>query len=214
MRTAKGWASLLLLTALVPADWAQTEKMPRLRVEERVEKSAIPYGVRYEFSRTVGQGRLVKQQDGKDGEVRRIYRVLFTNGKPSRKVLVRTERTEPMPALMLMGRAGYASSRGAYVRGAVRTMHASAYDPSAGRGKAATFRTATGLRAQYGVVAVDPRVIKLGTRVYVEGYGYAIAADTGGAIKGNRIDLCVPTRAEAMRFGRRQVRVHILQPTK
>lgn len=214
MRTAKGWASLLLLTILVPLDWAQTEKMPRLRVEERVEKSAIPFEVRYQFSRTVGQGRLIKQQDGKNGEVRRVYRVLFANGKPSQKVLLRTERTEPTAAIMLMGTAGYASSRGTYMRGAVKVMRASAYDPSAGRGRAATFRTASGLRAQYGVVAVDPKVIPLGTRVYVEGYGYAIAADTGGAIKGNRIDLCVPSRAAAMRFGRREVRVHILRPAK
>lgn len=91
------------------------------------------------------------------------------------------------------------------------TMNASAYDPSAGRGRNATFRTATGMRAAYGVVAVDPRVIPLGTHVYVEGYGFAIAADTGGAIKGNRIDLCMPTDRECRIFGRRPVKVHILK---
>ena len=63
----------------------------------------------------------------------------------------------------------------------------------------------------YGVVAVDPRVIPLKSLVYVEGYGFAIAADTGGAIKGKRIDLCYPSRAMAKRFGRRNVRVHLLQ---
>ncbi|MBN2168964.1 MAG: hypothetical protein JW738_06950 [Actinobacteria bacterium] len=70
--------------------------------------------------------------------------------------------------------------------------------------------TATGLKAQKGVVAVDPSFIPLGTRVYVEGYGYAIAADTGGAIKGNRIDLCYNTLAEALAFGRRKVKVKVL----
>ncbi|MER3495758.1 MAG: hypothetical protein C4320_02400, partial [Armatimonadota bacterium] len=68
-----------------------------------------------------------------------------------------------------------------------------------------------GWYAGYGQVAVDPRVIPLGTMVYVENYGFAIASDTGGAIKGNRIDLCYRTNAECLRFGRRKVRVHILK---
>lgn len=52
--------------------------------------------------------------------------------------------------------------------------------------------TATGLRQGKGVIAVDPRVIKLGSKVYVPGYGLAIAGDTGGAIKGNTVDLGFP----------------------
>ncbi|GAK10053.1 peptidoglycan-binding protein [Geomicrobium sp. JCM 19038] len=60
------------------------------------------------------------------------------------------------------------------------------------------------------VVAVDPNVIPLGSRVYVEGYGEAIAGDTGGAINGNKIDLHVPTREEALNFGRQTVSVTIL----
>src|SRR5699024_5025701 len=60
------------------------------------------------------------------------------------------------------------------------------------------------------VIAVDPNVIPLGTEVYVEGYGNAIAADIGGAIKGNRIDIHVPTKDEAFSWGRRTVEVTIL----
>jgi 3D (Asp-Asp-Asp) domain-containing protein len=70
--------------------------------------------------------------------------------------------------------------------------------------------TATGRLARRGVVAVDPSVIPLGTRVYVEGYGYALAADTGGMIKGLRIDLCYNTYQEAMQFGRHVVTVYLL----
>ena len=66
-------------------------------------------------------------------------------------------------------------------------------------------RTATGALARYGVCAVDPRVIPLGTRLYVPGYGYAIAADTGGGVRGNHIDLCFDTLAEARAWGRRSV---------
>lgn len=62
----------------------------------------------------------------------------------------------------------------------------------------------------YSTIAVDPRVIPIGTRVYVEGYGYAIAADIGGAIKGNRIDLFVPSQSEAQNWGIRSVNVYVL----
>ena len=72
------------------------------------------------------------------------------------------------------------------------------------------------MKAQYGVVAVDPSVIPLGTKLYIEAvdgswtYGYAVAGDTGGAIKGNRIDLFFNSNAEAMSFGRRQAKVYVL----
>ena len=62
--------------------------------------------------------------------------------------------------------------------------------------------TRTGVTVRHGAVAVDPEVIPLGTLLYVEGYGYAVAVDTGGAVKGNMIDLFdwIPTR-EAWTFG-------------
>lgn len=61
------------------------------------------------------------------------------------------------------------------------------------------------------VIAVDPRVIPLGSKVHVEGYGYAVAGDIGGAIKGNRIDVFIPTKSAAYKFGRQQVKVKVLQ---
>ncbi|WP_294984275.1 G5 and 3D domain-containing protein [uncultured Fenollaria sp.] len=78
--------------------------------------------------------------------------------------------------------------------------------------------TASGARAKRGTVAVDPRVIPLGTKLYVKSltpgvpdYGFAIAQDTGGAIKGNKIDLFMDTVWECLQFGRRPVMVYILQ---
>ncbi len=96
------------------------------------------------------------------------------------------------------------------------TMVATAYDPgpiSTGKspGHPAYGITATGMRAAYGVVAVDPRVIPLYSRLYIPGYGYAVAGDTGGDIKGNRIDLFYPTYSQAIAFGRRTVPVYILE---
>lgn len=72
-------------------------------------------------------------------------------------------------------------------------------------------RTATGIPTGPGVVAVDPAVIPLGTRMSVPGYGIGIAADTGGAVRGNTIDLWFPTNAEALQWGRRTVTITLLQ---
>ena len=99
------------------------------------------------------------------------------------------------------------TSRGAQRYSAAYTMEATAYIASDGNGDGIT---AMGLVAQHGVVAVDPGVIPLGTRLYIPGYGEAIAADTGGAINGNRIDLCMNSYGEAMNFGRRYVTVYVL----
>ena len=61
------------------------------------------------------------------------------------------------------------------------------------------------------VIAVDPNVIPLGTKVHVEGYGYAVAGDIGSAIKGNKIDVFIPTKNEAYKWDRKQVKVQVLQ---
>ena len=77
--------------------------------------------------------------------------------------------------------------------------------------------TATGVPTRKGVIAVDPKVIPLGSRVYIEGvdgswsYGYAVAADTGGAVKGNIVDLFFYTKAECYQFGRRNCKVYVIQ---
>jgi 3D (Asp-Asp-Asp) domain-containing protein len=70
--------------------------------------------------------------------------------------------------------------------------------------------TAVMKQAGYGVAAVDPRVIQLGTRLYIEGYGFAVASDVGGAIKGNKIDLFMSDLGTARSFGRRSVNVYLL----
>jgi 3D (Asp-Asp-Asp) domain-containing protein len=75
-------------------------------------------------------------------------------------------------------------------------------------GKGITF---TGTKVRPGVAAVDPEVIPLGSVLFVPGYGYARAEDTGGAIKGNRIDLYFEDREEAFRWGKKELDVEILR---
>ena len=181
-------------------------------VEVRVETKEIPTTVEYQFSRLVEPGRIQKGDPGKPGEVRRTYQVIRKDGKDVGKKLIKEERIEPKPTLFLMGKSGFPTSRGAFARGKVLIMNASAYDPSPQTiGRGATGHTAMGYVATYGHVAVDPRVIPMGSMVFVEGYGFAIASDKGSAIKGNRIDLCYDSRSTALAFGRKKVKVHVLR---
>lgn len=93
------------------------------------------------------------------------------------------------------------------------TVSATAYTDSSGN------KTASGRTPQYGVIAVDPKVIPLGTKLYVEStddgkswtYGYCVAGDTGGAIKGNKIDLFFNSKGECLQFGRRNAIVYVLE---
>ncbi|MFZ4506891.1 MAG: 3D domain-containing protein [Fimbriimonas sp.] len=213
MRNCAKAAVILLVTTLATLGSARQEEGSKTKPNTKVVVTKIKPEIRYEFSRTVGRGRLVKAQNGVEGQVIRTYEVEESEGKEPSKKLVKTQRIEAKPTIILMGRDGYGQSRGSYVRSRVLTMHASAYDASKRTiGRHATGRTRMGIPANYGTVAVDRRVIPLGTRVFVEGYGYAIAADTGSAIKGNRIDLCFPKRSTALYFGRQTVRVHVLKP--
>jgi 3D (Asp-Asp-Asp) domain-containing protein len=90
-------------------------------------------------------------------------------------------------------------------------MESTAYEPGpTSCGGDTSGATACGLKAGYGVVAVDPDVIQLGTRLFISGYGYAVAGDTGGAIQGNVIDLGFMTLDECYAWGRRDVDVYVL----
>ena len=109
---------------------------------------------------------------------------------------------EPIPENVIETSEGYMPYTQSF------TMEATAYLPTDGSAEGIT---AMGIPATYGIVAVDPDVIPLGTKVYIPGYGVALAADTGGAIYGYRIDLCMESYDEAMYFGRRNVTVFVLE---
>lgn len=175
-------------------------------VETEVKKEAIPFQTKYVFNRDITPGRVKKVTDGQDG----TKTIITTRTLEAGKVIDTKKEVKVDPAIdatFHMGRSGLQlTDRGSFTRAKVVTMESTAYLPSDGSG---TGRTASGIQAKHGIVAVDPRVIKIGTLVYVEGYGLAVAADTGGAIKGNKIDVCIQSRSAAMQWGRRKVKVHI-----
>ena len=106
---------------------------------------------------------------------------------------------------------GITDDRGSQVsRGSGRSIYVSAtaysaYDPGNSN------RTATGTLVRHGVIAVDPSVIPLGTRVFIPGYGEAVAEDVGYAIKGYRIDVAFDSHAEALMFGRQDLEIFIME---
>lgn len=95
--------------------------------------------------------------------------------------------------------------------GKVLTVSSTAYTASC---SGCSGHTATGVNLKNNpdakVIAVDPNVIPLGSKVHVEGYGYAIAADTGSAIKGKKIDVFFPEKSAAYRWGNKQVTIKVL----
>lgn len=98
---------------------------------------------------------------------------------------------------------------------AIRSINVVATGYSAGRaGGAISNWTCTGVRCTYGAVAVDPRLIPLGSKLYIEGYGYGFACDIGGAIKGKHIDLAFNSPRAAFANGRRKTKVWILAPDR
>lgn len=112
--------------------------------------------------------------------------------------------TETLTTLKRSEASGVSPSR--YSRSL--TMNASAYSRFDAGNSSYTCR---GNLLRKGLVAVDPNVIPLGTRLYIPGYGYAVADDTGGAIRGNNIDLAFDSHAEAIQFGRQRITVNILE---
>lgn len=97
------------------------------------------------------------------------------------------------------------------VTGKELTVTATAYTANCA-GCSGITKTGVNLKANPAakVIAVDPAIIPLGSKVHVEGYGYATASDIGGAIKGNRIDVFVPEHNDALAWGRKQVKVTII----
>ena len=195
------------------------------RVKEEMEEiqEAIPFETVVKKSDKLDQGTTKVAQEGKDGLKIKKIKNIFENNKLVRSEFIEEKIAEKaIPKIVEKGtRAIAKTTRGNVRYKKIITMVATAYDnsyESTGKypGQKYWGLTASGTKARVGAVAVDPRVIPLGTRLYVESldstkdYGFCVAEDTGGAIKGNKIDLFFNTAGEVKQFGRRKVKVYIL----
>ncbi len=191
-----------------------------IRVEEKVEKIEMKMDFTNQISKSdeLDKGITKVAKKGISGLKELEIKVVFENGiEIKREIVGEKVLKNPVNGIIEEGtRTTFISSRGQVTR-FVRAlkMTATAYD--------ATFEscgkhpehpqygiTYSGLKVRPGIVAVDPRVIPLGTYLYVEGYGEALAADIGGAIKGNRIDLYYELPEDVAKYGKRAVKVYVL----
>ena len=201
---------------VVPASEIQVVRVEKV-TDVVEEETNFAVETKKEDSLLKGKEKIV--QNGVNGTVSRTYEVVKENGKEvSRNMMSEKTIKEPTKKIVAVGTKVMTASvsRGtnsseAPTGGKEFYVTATAYTAYC---NGCSGITATGVNLKSNpnlkVIAVDPSVIPLGSKVWVEGYGYAVAGDTGGAIKGNKIDLFMSSKSEAYDFGRKKVRVKIL----
>ncbi len=180
-----------------------------VRNQVETEYQEIGYDTIVEKDDSIYAGEQKVVQEGKNGSKQLNYNVVYKDDiEYSRECIQVSIVSEPQNKIIKKGTKQKQVSRGLnsnFVR--ELSCVATAYS-----GHSITATGSRPVRNPDGIstIAVDPSVIPLGSKVYVEGYGYAIAADTGGAIKGNKIDLFLNSESECNKWGRRTVKVYII----
>ncbi len=204
--------SVLVLTSITNSEESKVLNSFQVNAEKcmiETTKTVIPKNVKFLVKNSIPSGRVVCSEPGKDGCITKTLLVTKQGEKVISKELLSTNTVKPKEAIYFASPLGYKTSRGMFNRTKCITMRASAYSTSPEENGGYT-TSKTGHPLHYGIAAIDPRVIPLNSWLYVEGYGLALACDIGGAIKGDRIDLCHQTVEQANRYGRKVVKVHIL----
>ncbi|WP_174734807.1 ubiquitin-like domain-containing protein [Mesobacillus harenae] len=198
-------------------DVAEDSVIHIIRVEKvtDVVEEPIKFAVVTENDKALEKGKQKIVKEGQEGLLSKKYEVILENGKEvSRKLISEDTVREKQDKVVAMGTKVITQqvSRGSNESGGTEFYVTSTAYTANCNGCSGYTATGVNLRANPNakVIAVDPRVIPLGTKVYVEGYGYAVAADTGSAVKGNKIDVFFPSKAEAYRWGRKSVKIRIL----
>lgn len=185
----------------------QDLKVSIIRVATKTEIKDVPieYETRKQYTTRLQEGTTRVAREGKEGTERQTWQITLRDGQEVSRQLASREVVTPAVDRIIMVGSGMVVSRGGEnIRYSdIIDMVASAYTYTG-------YNTASGVPPHYGIAAVDTGKIPIGTRLYVEGYGYATALDRGSAIKGNRIDLFFESYDEAMSWGVRRVKVYIL----
>lgn len=185
-------------------------QLVKVETKEVVEREAINFDTIVENNENLDSSVEKVKSEGVNGEKEITYKVVYKDGVETSKDIKSTKTiSEPQNKVVEKGTGTiYASRSGESIKYKRKlSCQATAYT---GDKTTATGRRPVRNPGGLSVIAVDPSVIPLGSKVYVDGYGYAIAADTGGAIKGNIIDLFLDSKSECLSWGRRPVNVLII----
>ena len=194
------------------------------RISNKIEvvDQEIPYDTRYVESDKLLPGKSEMQEKGEKGILRQVVKTFEAEGQiidqqvkssielksPKQEVIL--QNSKPVPKKRVVIEKSLPTAEGLDLTkmkiSLTLNVESTAYTYTGNK-------TATGVEPRQGLIAVDPKVIAMGSKVYIEGYGYAIAADTGGAIRGNRIDVFFPTLRQCMDWGRRSVHIYVIQPS-
>jgi 3D (Asp-Asp-Asp) domain-containing protein len=155
------------------------------------ETQVIPKKIIYEDDAQIEAGEEKILQEGADGKIQKVIKIINTkDGREYSREIVSSETTPAINKKILRGTKivwkTLQTPDGEIKYWKKMRVYATHYDQHC---KGCNEWTAIGMRAGKGVIAVDPKVIKMRSKVYIPGYGIAVAGDTGGAIKGNIIDL-------------------------
>lgn len=220
----------------LPLD-AKTEDDMEIRINhvvqaQEVYTSDVPHEISYCYDASLPEGTQVVLVEGVDGQVRCTASVTYVNGQETERTILAQDQISPAVTEIIAVGSGKGRSAAdpdgmpiitdstiTLPTGEVLTytdtiqVRASAYTHT---DAGCDFYTSTQTRVRWGTVAVDPRYIPYGTRMFIitnDGtyvYGLAVAEDCGGAIKRDRVDLYMPTHAECIQFGRRNATIYIL----
>ena len=155
-------------------------------------------------------GTMIKFSEDKQEVVVKTEEEEHTYKVAENKEVVEVKAVEPTPQTATSQEVQTTTTAPATTEGYTLTVEATAYS-YAEPGLSNYTADGTNLVNDPMVIAVDPRVIPLGTMVEIPGYGVFRAADTGGAIVGNKIDVHFPTVAQTYNFGRRTITIRILK---
>ncbi len=189
-------------TLVVPQ---QEIEVIRVTQKEITVDQEMPYQVEKTTDATLEKGLSKTLKAGKNGVARNTYLITYYNGQEAKRDIIKMETlVQPVNKVLAMGSITSVSRGGQrFDFTEAHFMQATAYTYTGSH-------TATGNHPAVGMVAVDPTVIPLGSKMYIEGYGYAWAADTGGAIKGNIVDVFLEDQSQCVKWGRKTVKVYIL----
>lgn len=194
----------------------------RIAYSEISENVEIPFTSKEVSDNSLEKGKTKIKVKGANGLKKIVYSVTTKDGiETNRTVISEKIVRNPTEQVVAVGTKPKSTGKKSVITNAGNslsykkkiTVTATAYTAAPGK------KTASGKVAQYGVIAVDPKVIPLGTKLYVEStddgkswqYGYCVAGDTGGAIKGNKIDLYYNSQNECLQFGRRSAILYVLE---